>query len=57
MDPVFFTVEEISGDYARLRSDEGLEHSITMFLLPEGTGAGSRLKFEDFTWSLAEEKF
>ena len=52
MDPVFYTVEDISGDYARLVSDGGLEHSITMFLLPEGTTVGSRLKMENFEWSL-----
>lgn len=30
----------------------GREHSITMFLLPEGTTVGSRLKWEDFQWEL-----
>ena len=48
----FFTVLDISGDYAVLRGDSGDEMSITMFLLPEGTDVGSRLKLEDFVWSL-----
>lgn len=52
MGPIFYTVRAINGDYADLVSDDGLEHSITMFLLPEDTALGSRLKFEDFQWEL-----
>lgn len=52
MDPIFYTVVSINGDYAELRSDSGQSHSITMFLLPEGTGLGSRLKLENFLWEL-----
>lgn len=50
----FYTVWEINGDYAELVSDGGQEHSITMFLLPEGTTVGSRLKLENFQWELQE---
>ncbi|MCI8423544.1 MAG: hypothetical protein HFF50_08450 [Lawsonibacter sp.] len=52
MEPIFYTVEAIQGDYAQLLSDGGLEHSVTMFLLPEGTDVGSRLKLENFLWTL-----
>ena len=52
MDPIFYTVRDINGDYAQLISDDGREHNITMFLLPEGTTVGSRLKLENFLWSL-----
>ncbi len=52
METIFYTVESINGDYALLRADDGREHSITMFLLPEGTDVGSRLKLENFVWSL-----
>ena len=52
MDPIFYTVQRVHGDYADLLSDGGREHSITMFLLPEGTTVGSRLKWEDFQWEL-----
>ena len=52
MDPIFYTVAAIQGDYADLVSDQGQPHSITMFLLPEGTTVGSRLKLENFLWSL-----
>ena len=52
MEPIFYTVLSINGDYAQLRGDQGQEHSITMFLLPEGTTVGSRLKLENFQWEL-----
>ena len=52
MDPIYYTVRAINGDYAELEADGGGEHSITMFLLPEGTTLGSRLKLENFQWEL-----
>ncbi len=52
MEPIFYTVLSINGDYAQLVGDQGQEHSITMFLLPEGTTVGSRLKMENFQWEL-----
>ena len=52
MEPIFYTVQSINGDYAQLGTDSGQPHSITMFLLPEGTTVGSRLKLEQFQWEL-----
>ena len=52
MDTIFYTFRAINGDYAELVTDEGGEYSITMFLLPEGTTLGSRLKLEDLQWEL-----
>ena len=52
MEPIYYTVRTINGDYADLITDNGMEHSITMFLLPEGTTVGSRLKLENFQWEL-----
>lgn len=52
MDPIYYTVLSINGDYAQLITDEGRPHSITMFLLPEGTTVDSRLKLENFQWEL-----
>ena len=54
MDPIFYTVQAVNGDYADLVSDAGQPHSITMFLLPEGTTVGSRLKLEAFVWEMVE---
>lgn len=47
-----YTVLEIRGDYALLRSDDGTEKETAMFLLPEGTTDGSRLRFVDFEYVL-----
>ena len=54
MEPVYYTVKDISGDYALLRSDGGAENTVAMFLLPEGTDVGSRLLWEMFQWTLLE---
>lgn len=54
MDPVYYTVYTINGDYAYLTSDEGVDNQVAMFLLPAGTDVGSRLLWENFEWSLAE---
>ena len=52
MEPVYYTVDSIDGDYAHMISDSGVENQVAMFLLPEGTDVGSRLVWEDFEWSL-----
>lgn len=52
MEPVYYTVDSIDGDYARLISDSGVENQVAMFLLPGGTDVGSRLLWEDFEWTL-----
>lgn len=52
MGPVFYTVQDINGDYACMTSDAGTEKQVAMFLLPEGVDVGSRLKWENFEWEL-----
>ena len=52
MEPVYYTVDSIDGDYAYMTSDSGVKNQVAMFLLPEGTDVGSRLLFENFEWSL-----
>lgn len=52
MEPTYYTVKTINGDYAWLLSDDGIENQVAMFLLPEGTDIGSRLLWENFMWSL-----
>ena len=56
MDPIFYTVVSINGDYANLITDDGQSHSITMFLLPEGTSVGTRLKLENFMWEIVDHQ-
>ena len=52
MEAVFYTVQNINGDYAYMVSDGGVENQVAMFLLPAGTDVGSRLKWESFEWEL-----
>ena len=52
MEPIYYTVESVDGDYARLISDNGIENQVAMFLLPEGTTVGSRLVRNVLEWSL-----
>ena len=52
MEPVYYTINTINGDYAYMTSDSGVENQVAMFLLPEGATVGSRLMRENFEWSL-----
>ena len=52
MEPVYYTVDSIEGDYAYMTSDGGVKNQVAMFLLPEGTNVGSRLVRENFEWKL-----
>ena len=54
MEPTYYTVTTINGDYAYMVSDSGIENQVAMFLLPAGTDTGSRLLFENFEWTLME---
>ena len=54
MEPTYYTVNTINGDYAYMTSDTGVENQVAMFLLPEGTDFGTRLLFENFEWSIVE---
>jgi len=52
MEPVYYTVTSINGDYAYMTSDSGDPNQVAMFLLPDGVDVGSRLLFENFEWTL-----
>lgn len=52
MEPAYYTVNSIDGDYAYMTSDGGVENQVAMFLLPEGTTVGSRLVRNVLEWSL-----
>ena len=47
-----YVVQEITGDYALLRSEDGNTKEVAMFLLPEGTTDGSKLLFSNFSYEL-----
>ncbi len=52
MEPTYYTLKNINGDYAYLLSDDGADIQVAMFLLPEGADIGSRLLYQDFAWTL-----
>ena len=54
MEPTYYTVLSINGDYAYLRSDSGVDNQVAMFLLPEGVDVDSRLLWENFEWTLLQ---
>ena len=47
-----YIVKEIDGDYAILRTAEGIENRVAMALLPEETDIGVKIVFEDFTYTV-----
>lgn len=55
MEPVYYTINTINGDYAYMTSDSGVENQVAMFLLPGGADVGSRLLWENFEWTLVQE--
>lgn len=53
MEPVRYLVLRIDGDYAVLVPEAGgAEFPMAMALLPEGTAEGTRLLWQDFTYTL-----
>lgn len=52
MEPTYYTLKNINGDYAYLLSDDGVDIQVAMFLLPEGADISSRLLYQDFAWTL-----
>lgn len=54
MGPVEYTVSRINGDYAVLISQDGIENSVAMALLPFGVREGDRLLWENFSYTLLE---
>jgi len=54
MEEVFYTVKQISGDYALLVSDEGIENQVAIALLPHGIDEGMRLKCFMFEYEIVE---
>lgn len=55
MEPKEYTLVRIEGEYAYLREDGGLPEDdifIALALLPLGADEGSRLRFENFVYTL-----
>ena len=56
MEPKDYVVTKIEGEYAYIKDTEGNEIFIALYLLPEGTDVGSKLHWENFTYTLIEQK-
>ncbi|MCI8650421.1 MAG: hypothetical protein HFG20_09930 [Anaerotruncus sp.] len=52
MEPTYYTVMKISGEYAILISDSGVENTVAMALLPPETDEGIRLLCENFSYTV-----
>ena len=54
MEPVFYTVAKLDGDYAILVTDNGDENRVARALLPEEIDEGVRLKCEYFAYTVVD---
>lgn len=52
MEPVYYTVRKINGDYAIMTSDEGIENTVAMALLPMEIAEGDRVLWENFSYTI-----
>ena len=52
METKFYTVAKIEGDYAYLKDEYDGELFIALSLLPLGADIDTRLKYEDFEFSI-----
>ena len=56
MEPKNYRVNSIDGEYATLLEEEkGGEIFIALALLPEGTDLGTRLHYEDFSYTILDD--
>lgn len=55
METRYYKVIKIEGEYATIKDEEsGDEVFIALFLLPEGTDIGTRLKYELLEYEIAD---
>ena len=55
MERKLFQVIQICGDYALLRSEDGIETEMALALLPMDVDDGMTLVWENFTYSILED--
>ncbi len=54
LDRVNYTVKDISGDYAILVTDSGIENTVALFFLPMEIEVGTALIYENLEYRLAK---
>ncbi len=52
MEPRDYIVTDISGEYAYIKDKDGNEIFIALYFLPEGTDIGTKLRFENFEYTI-----
>ena len=52
MEPVVYHVKKINGDYAVMVSEEGVENTVAMALLPLEITEGDTVLWENFTYTI-----
>lgn len=52
MEPIYYTVTKINGDYAIMVTDDGIENTVAMALLPIDIDEKSRLVWENFEYTI-----
>lgn len=55
MEPVLYRVVRINGDYAELLSEDGVENTVAMALLPMEVEEGGKVLWENFTYTWVED--
>lgn len=54
MESIYYTVRRINGDYAILISDDGIENTVAMALLPIETNEGMRILWENLEYTVVK---
>ena len=55
MEPTYYAVHKLDGDYAILVRDNGVENRVARALLPEETDEGVRLLCEFFNYTVVND--
>lgn len=55
MNAIYYTVTKITGDYSIMMSDDAIENTVAMALLPPNIDEGTRLLWENFEYSVIED--
>ena len=52
MEPVTYKVLKINGDYAIMATEDGIENTVAMALLPVEIAEGDTVLWENFTYTI-----
>lgn len=52
MEKVIYIVDKINGDYAIMHTEDGIENTVAMALLPIEIYEGAKLLYEDLSYNI-----